>query len=242
MADDIKTGLEELAKDAVSGAGAEGKVAESQQGTPAATDETKGGESSNGAWITSLPQDLREGVDASKYGSMADYLRDLKARAEGKDAHDEKAFTEGWDNFVSEMKASGAMLPESIQSILKDSRIDAETAKKLSSAIAKYGMGEEEKRKASILGEMRDDVAKVWGESFDKNNDILKTGLRKFTKDHPEIMDRANKRGTVATPEFTWLLFEYSRLLQSQGREVNSPEGTPTPKEDEQNPFGLKNL
>ena len=242
MADDIKTGLEELAKDAVSGAGAEGKVAESQQGTPAATDETKGGESSNGAWITSLPQDLREGVDASKYGSMADYLRDLKARAEGKDAHDEKAFTEGWDRYLEEMKSSGEMLPDSIQKVLKESGVDADTAKKLSKAVSEYGESVTRSASEAARKEMSDFISTEWKGTFQENNEALKRGLTMFGKKHPELMRRANERGSIYTPEFVQLMVDYARYDEALNREHNSPEGNSTPKEDPDNPFGLKNL
>ena len=239
MADEVKTGLEELAKESVSGAGTEGKVAESQQGTASATGE----QASKRSWVTSLPQDLRDGVDESKYGSMGDYIRDLKARADRSD-RDEKAFTDGWDSFSEEMRNKNLAdaLPESVTAVLKDSGVDAGTARKIYDALFQFGTEQMEKQKADSEAEMREFIRTKWGAEFQKNNEAVKRGLRYFGKDHPELMLKAEQRKSIYTPEFAQLLADYSRLRDRMQGESIAPEGNPAKKENDDNPYGLKNM
>ena len=235
MADEMKSGLEELAKGNVqNGAGSEGKGGISQPGA---------GESqqSKGTWITALPEDLRKGVDAEKYANINEYVRDLQNRLNGS-VRDEKAFTEGWDNYLEEMKASGEMLPEGIQSVLKESGIDAETAKKLSKAVADYSTEELKKGREAARAEMSEFITTEWKDRFDENNESLKRGLRLFGKNHPKLAEKANRRGSIYTPEFAQILVDYANLDSAVNREQHAPEGTSVPQGDPSNPYGLKNI
>lgn len=235
MADEMKSGLEELAKGIVqNGEGSDGKDGMSQ---PGAGDTQQ----SKGTWITTLPEDLRKGVEAEKYASLNEYVRDLQQRLNGS-VRDEKAFTEGWDRYLEEMKSSGEMLPDSIQKVLKESGVDADTAKKLSKAVSEYGESVTRSASDAARKEMSDFISTEWKGTFQENNEALKRGLTMFGKKHPELMRRANERGSIYTPEFVQLMVDYARYDEALNREHNSPEGNSTPKEDPDNPFGLKNL
>lgn len=235
MADETKSGLEDLVKGNVqNGAGSDGKDGGSQPGT-------EGTQSSKGTWITSLPEDLRKGVEAEKYASLNEYVRDLQQRLNGS-VRDDKAFTEGWDSYIEEMKSSGDMLPDSIQQVLKESRIDADTARKLMKAVSEYGAETVRNSRDAARNEMKDFIGKEWGSSFDENNEALKYGLRLFGKNHPDLAMKANRRGSIFTPEFAQILVDYAKLDRAVNREHNAPEGTPSPKTDPDNPFGLKHI
>ena len=235
MADDMKSGLEELAKGTVqNGAGSEGKGGISQPGA---------GESqqSKGTWITALPEDLRKGVDAEKYANINEYVRDLQPRVNGI-VRDEQAFTEGWDSYLEEMKTSGEMLPESIQKVLKESGVDAETARKLSKAVGEYSASAMQGARDAARREMSEFLSTEWKGVFQKNNETLKEGLKIFGRKHPELMKKANERGSIYTPEFVQLMVDYAQLEKAINKEQHSPEGTPEPQEDASNPYGLKNI
>lgn len=235
MADETKSGLEELAKGIVqNGAGAEGKDGGSQPGTGEA-------QSSKGTWITVLPEDLRKGVEADKYANLNEYVRDLQSRANGS-VRDEKAFTEGWDSYLEEMRSSGEMLPESIQKVLKESGVDADIARKLTKAVAEYSRESLEKGAKAAKAEMSEFIGTEWKGTFDENNEALKKGLKLFGKNHPGLWQKASQRGSIFTPEFAQLLVDYAKLDAVVNREHNSPEGSAAPKEDPRNPFGLKNI
>ena len=232
MADIDKTGLEELANDNVQpGAGAETNVAGGQQGAGES-------QSSKGAWINMLPADLRAGVEVEKYAGFAEYIKDLRARAEGKDAHDEKAFTEGWDGYMREMRESGMDLPESITSAMREAKVPAESAKRIYKAISEYGSEQEKKASEGIKMEMARYMKEIWGDAFEANNALVISGLRLFGKDHPALIQKANARGAVYFPEFTQLLVDYAKARGEQ----RAPEGTPSKPADPDNPFGLKNI
>lgn len=235
MADETKSGLEDLVKGNVqNGAGSDGKDGGSQPGTD-------GNQSSKGTWITALPEDIRKGIEAEKYANLNEYVRDLQKAAAGS-VHDDKAFTEGWDSYIEEMKSSGDMLPDSIQQVLKESHVDADTAKKLMKAVSDYGLETMKNSQNAARNEMKDFIGKEWGNSFDENNEALKYGLRLFGKNHPDLAMKANKRGSIFTPEFAQILVDYAKLDRAVNREHNAPEGTPSPKTDPDNPFGLKHI
>ena len=236
MADEAKSGLEELAKGTTveNGAGSERKDGVGQPGTGSS-------QPSKGAWITVLPEDLRKGVKAEDYGSLNEYVRDLQSKVDGS-ARDEKAFTEGWDAYIEEMRSSGEALPEKIRDLLKESKVDAEVAKKLQAAISDYGKENEGKEREARLSEMQEFIGSEWKGRFEANNEILKKGLRIFGKAHPELARTANDRGSVFTPEFAQLLVDYAEAYSALHKEEISPEGGNTPKEDASNPYGLKNI
>ena len=236
MADDTKSGLEGLMKDDVqNGVNPEGKDSGSQPGPDSSSQVSKG------TWITVLPEYLRKGVEADKYANLNEYIRDLQSKVNGS-VHDDKAFTEGWDKYVEEMKTSGEMLPESIQTVLKESKVDAETAKKLSKAVSEYGADTLKKSADAAKNEMRDFLNTEWKGKFEENNEVLKQGLKLFGKNHPALMDKANRRGSVFTPEFVQLMVDYANLDKALNRDRNSQEGGNAPKQDASNPFGLKNI
>ena len=236
MADETKSGLEELAKGIVqNGTGADGKDGGSQPGT-------EGTQSSKGTWITVLPEDLRKGVEAEKYANLNEYVRDLQSKVSGGSVRDEKAFTEGWDNYLEEMKTSGEMLPESIQTVLRESKVDADTARKLSKAVAEYNADATKKGAEAAKAEMREFLSTEWKDTFDENNEALKKGMMAFGKKHPELWKKASLRGSIFTPEFAQLLVDYAKLDTAVNKEHNSPEGSATPQGDPRNPYGLKNI
>lgn len=232
MADIDKTGLEELANDTVQpGATTETNVADGQQGTG-------DNQSSKGAWINMLPADLRAGVEVEKYASFGEYIKDLRARAEGKDAHDDKAFTEGWEGYMRELKESGTDLPEPITAAMREANVPAESAKKIYKAISEYGAAQEKKASDGIKMEMARYMKESWGDSFEANNALVIAGLRLFGKDHPALIQKANARGAIYFPEFAQLLMDYAKARGEQ----RAPEGTPSKPADTDNPFGLKNI
>lgn len=235
MADETKSGLEELAKESVpNGAGAEGKGGESQPGAGTT-------QQSKGTWISVLPEDLRKGVEAEKYANLNEYVRDLQAKANGS-VRDEQAFTEGWDRYVEEMKSSGMGIPEGIQGVLKESGVDADTAKKLMKAFAEHGSAELERSRNAAKEEMKGFLDTEWKGAFEQNNEILKKGIRLFGTNHPELMRKASERGSMYTPEFVQLLVDYARMSQAANKEASAPEGTPASASDSGNRFGLKNI
>ena len=105
MADETKSGLEELAKgiDVQNGAGTDWKDGVNQPG--AGTNE---GQQSKGTWISVLPESLRKGVEAEKYANLNEYIQDLQTRANGA-VRDDQAFTDGWNRYVEEMESSGTI-------------------------------------------------------------------------------------------------------------------------------------
>lgn len=236
MADINETGLEGIVNDSVQpGSGSATNVEGGQQGTG------NQGQPGKGAWINMLPADLRAGVDVDKYESFGEYIKDLRDKAEGKNARDEKAFTESWDSYVAEMQSSGAMLPESIQGILKDAKVSADVARKLSSAVAEFGAGELAKAEESRRAEMTEYVNSAWKGSFKQNNELCKKALSEFGRKHPDLIRKVNDRKTILFPEFSQLLVDYATLLASSKRETSAPEGTPSAAggTDSNNPFGL---
>lgn len=235
MADESKSGLEELVKDDVQdGAGADGKMAQGQPGSGEA-------QRSKGTWITALPAELREGIEAEKYASLGEYVKDLQTRAAGKTVRDEKAFTESWDEYVKEMEASGSMIPEGIRKAMQESHVDAEAARRISQAVSEYGKATMEEASRQRIAEMGSYIKQNW-KDFNENNELVKRGMRAFGKAHPDLAAKAVERKSIQIPEYAQLLVDYARLLERTGAEKTTPEGTPAPKEDRDNPFGLKNI
>ena len=240
MADETKSGLEELAKgiDVQNGAGTDGKDGVNQPGAG-----TKEGQQSKGTWISVLPESLRKGVEAEKYANLNEYIQDLQTRANGA-VRDDQAFTDGWNRYVEEMESSGTMLPETIQNALKDAKVDAESARKITKAIAEYGSAALQKSEEALKLEMAEYIKANWKDSFEEKNALVKKGISAFSEKHPELARKAAERKGIYSPEFAQLLADYGEALSSgSGRkEVNVPEGGSAPKEDKDNPFGLKHF
>lgn len=229
--EEMKTGLEDLAKGGVpNGEGDQAKTGGSSEGSG---DSQK----SKSGWITALPEDLRKGVDAEKYASMAEYIRDLQNAAAEK-TRDKELFEKNWDSFVDEAKASGAGLPEAVVEALRGSDIPAEAAAKAIKALANHGNAIVADRKKRLT----EYVQKEWGADFDERNSTLKRGMAAFDKAHPGMLEEAQSSGLMFSVPFVQLLVDYASYAAPREREHQSPEGMPKPPEDADNPYGLRNI
>ena len=235
MADESKSGLEALVKDDVqNGASTDGKMAQDQPGSGEA-------QRSKGTWITALPAELREGIEAEKYASLGEYVKDLQTRAAGNTVHDNQAFEEGWDRYVEEMRSAGTMLPEEIRNVLKEAKVDAESARKITKAVADYGQAALQESEEAQKQEMAEYIRAHWKDSFNTYNEYVKKGVQTFGKKHPELAQKAAERRSIYSPEFAQLLADYGALL-GRSAEQTAPEGSSVPKGDSTNPFGLKHI
>lgn len=232
MEEITKSGLEDLEKgtDVQNGSGDATKAGGASGGSGTEPQ-------SNGAWISALPKEMREGVKAEEYANLNEYIKSLQEAVRAS-AREESVDTEKWDSFIGELEESGAGIPEPILKAFRDGKVPADAAKGVMKAMNEYGLSVIDRQRQELAAY----VAESWKGKFQEMNEKMKDGMRIFAKSHPEMLKEAQDTGLLFSKPYVTLLIELAEQGRGTPREKSSPEGTPTPKEDPDNPFGLRNL
>ena len=196
-------------------------------------------------WLTMLPKELRDGVDASKYSSLAEYIKDLRdhRQAEEDDATKEQMESE-WETLISDADGSEstdeekALNKELIEGLRKDG-VKAKDVRKTLSAYASATKRLEESKAKKAEEDLKAFIDGSWGQNAKANFEDAKRGLKVIAGENREILQRAQKEGVTNSPAF----IEVCRMLGARTKEsavLPTSGGSPQKgKVDPMNPFGF---
>ena len=202
-------------------------------------------DSPSDGWLTSLPKELRDGVDTTRYSSLAEYIKDLRAnqKTEPDDATKQKLEDE-WENLLGEAKKD---IPDGFDSTVYDSLIqslkadgvDVVSAKKTLEAFSNVNRKEAERLLKKKDEDLSSYVANKWGTKAKDNMADAKKGLQVIFGEDREILQRVQATGLSKDPAF----LEVCRMLGTRSKEGtidSTKSGGQEQKRDPWNPLGLK--
>ena len=202
-------------------------------------------DSQDGGWITSLPKELRSGVDSTKYSSLGDYIKDLRANQKDgeKDAVTKEKVEEEWNLLLGEAKKdvpSGfdSSVYDSIVENLKKDGVDVASARKTLDAFSKVNGEQIEKLKKAKEESLSKYVSEKWGANAKENLAEAKRGLEVIFGENKELIKSAQDSGLANEPAF----LEVCKLLGRNVKEgtIGTPKSTTGRKtSDPLNPLGL---
>ena len=191
-------------------------------------------DSNNSGWITALPQRLREGVKAEEYSDLHDYISKLQAAANTAKL-DEKAFSEGWDEFEKSQGDDRERLG-SLNKIFKDSKVPAKVADEVYKAVEATIKSDTEKAVADAKARSIDLIVRSFGENTESRMELANKGLASFMSSHPVLNEHVRTSGVYKDPAFLALLAEYQEAVG----ERQSPRGNaPAPMQNANDPYGI---
>lgn len=195
-------------------------------------------------WLTSLPKELRDGVDTVKYKNLAEYIKDLRAnqKTEPDDATKQK-MEEEWTSLLGEAKKDvpegfDSTVYESLIQNLKADGVDVVSAKKTLEAFSTANRKEAERLIQKKNEELTKYVTDKWGAEAKANMADAKKGLQVIFGENREILQRAQSTGLSKDPTF----LEVCRMLGQRSKEgtIGTSGGeTREQKVDALNPLGL---
>lgn len=201
-------------------------------------------DSKDEGWITSLPKELRDGVDPEKYSSLAEYIKDLRDHQEKVEDDVTKAkVEEEWTSLLGEAKKDvpvgfDASVYDSIVEDLKKDGVDVTSARKTLEAFNRANGEQVEKLKKAKDETLSKYVSQKWGASAKEYMDEAKKGLQVIFGEDKELLRTAQETGLSREPAF----LEVCKLLGRQTKEgtigTNRSESQEK-KVDALNPLGL---
>lgn len=199
-------------------------------------------DSQDGGWITSLPKELRSGVDSTKYSSLGDYIKDLRANQKDGET-DAVTKEEEWNTLLGEAKKgvpSGfdAGAYDSIVEELKKDGVDAVSARKTLEAFSRVNGEQVEKMKKAKDETLSKYVTEKWGANAKEYIGEAKKGLQVIFGENKELIKSAQDSGLTKDPTF----LEVCKLLGRSTKEgtIDTPKGATNKKtSDPLNPLGL---
>lgn len=202
-------------------------------------------DSQDGGWITSLPKELRSGVDSTKYSSLGDYIKDLRANQKDgeKDAVTKEKVEEEWNTLLGEAKKDvprgfDAGAYDSIVEELKKDGVDAISARKTLEAFSRVNGEQVEKMKKAKDETLSKYVAEKWGANAKEYIGEAKKGLQVIFGENKELIRSAQESGLTKDPTF----LEVCKLLGRTTKEgvIDTPKVATNKKtSDPLNPLGL---
>lgn len=202
-------------------------------------------DSKGDGWLTMLPKELRDGVDASKYSSLGEYIKDLRdhQQTDVPVATNEEVESE-WETLISDTNGEGATEDEKainreVLEGLKKDGVNAKDARKTLTAYAEAIKKASEKKAEADDKALRDYIGKAWGDDSKAKFEDAKRGLQTIALENREILKMAKEAGITNNPAF----IEACRMLGSRSKEsvVTPTAGGSSQKNkvDPMNPFGF---
>ena len=199
---------------------------------------------SNGAgWLTSLPKELRDGVDTTKYSNLAEYIKDLKGNQKEAPATQEE-IEEKWSKLFSDASddSSSPADVESIKELLNDLKADgvgADDARKMLTIYGNTAKKLTERKASEDEKAFADYIDKNWSGNSKKFFDDATRGLQVIADENVDILKTARDQGLTKNPAF----MEICRMLGSRTSESNlskESRGGKTDNFDPRNPLGFE--
>lgn len=201
-------------------------------------------DSKDEGWITSLPKELRDGVDPQKYSSLSEYIKDLREHQEKVDDDVTKqAVEEEWASLLGDAKKDvpagfDVSVYDSIVEELKKDGVDVKSARKTLEAFSRANGEQVEKIKKAKDESLSKYVQEKWGADAKEYMDEAKKGLQVIFGENRELIRTAKETGLSREPAF----LEVCKLLGRQTKEgtigTNKSESQEK-KIDALNPLGL---
>lgn len=202
-------------------------------------------DSQDGGWITSLPKELRAGVDSTKYSSLGDYIKDLRANQKDGDTSTvtKEKVEEEWSALLGEAKKDvpsgfdGDAYDSIVESLKKDG-VDVVSARKTLEAFSRVNGEQVEKMKKAKDETLSKYVTEKWGANAKEYLGEAKKGLQVIFGENKELIRSAQESGLSKDPAF----LEVCKLLGRTVKEgtIETPKNTSNKKtSDPLNPLGL---
>lgn len=175
---------------------------------------------SNGAgWLTSLPKELRDGVDTTKYSNLAEYIKDLRDNQKEAPATNEE-IEEEWAKLFTDARndSSSPADVESIKELLDDLKADgvgAEDARKMLTIYGNTAKKLTERKASENEKAFADYIDKNWGDNSKKFFDEATRGLEVIAQENVDVLKTARDQGLTKNPAF----MEICRMLGSRTSE-----------------------
>lgn len=172
-------------------------------------------------WITSLPKELRDGVDPQKYSSLSEYIKDLREHQEKvEDDVTKQKVEEEWTSLLGEAKKDvpngfDASVYDSIVEELKKDGVDVKSAKKTLEAFSRANGEQVEKMQKAKDETLSKYVSEKWGANAREYMDEAKKGLQVIFGENKELIRTAKETGLSREPAF----LEVCKLLGRQTKE-----------------------
>lgn len=201
-------------------------------------------DSKGDGWLTSLPKELRDGVDTTRYSSLAEYIKDLRANQKTEpDETAKKKMEDEWTNLLGEAKKD---VPEGFDSSVYDSLIqnlkaegvDVVSAKKTLEAFSDVNRKEAERLLKKKDDDLSSYVADKWGTKAKDNMADAKKGLQVIFGENREVLQRARATGLSKDPAF----LEVCRMLGSRSKEGTIDSTKSSGAEQKRDPWNPLNL
>lgn len=201
-------------------------------------------DSKDEGWITSLPKELRDGVDPKKYSSLSEYIKDLREHQEkANDDVTKQAVEEEWATLLGDAKKDvptgfDASVYDSIVEELKKDGVDVKSARKTLEAFSRANGEQVEKLKKVKDETLSKYVQEKWGADAKESMGEAMKGLEVIFGENRELIRTAKETGLTREPAF----LEVCKLLGRQTKEGTI--GTNKSKSQEKkvdalNPLGL---
>lgn len=199
-----------------------------------------------GDWRTSLPTELRDGIDTEKYHSVAEYIKGLKDEAK-KAREPEPEPNEAWDSLTAELGAGsiadGELLDKSVLDSLKESGLSTKQAKaayKAMQANVEKATGAKAQEFSEGLRAYQRSMAGDDAEKLKGFKATVKRGIDAASRNNPELFIKGKNDNVFLHPTVANLLF----MIGQQEMEGNSPAGYGKHPDESgvsaDNPFGLR--
>ena len=201
-------------------------------------------DSKDEGWITSLPKELRDGVDPKKYSSLSEYIKDLREHQEKvSDDVTKQAVEEEWATLLGDAKKDvptgfDASVYDLIVEELKKDGVDVKSARKTLEAFSRANGEQVEKLKKVKDETLSKYVQEKWGADAKESMGEAMKGLEVIFGENRELIRTAKETGLTREPAF----LEVCKLLGRQTKEGTI--GTNKSKSQEKkvdalNPLGL---
>lgn len=193
-------------------------------------------------WLTSLPKELRDGVDPARYSSLAEYIKDL--RANQKDApvseeEAEKSWKELRDGVSEGSSDADSDMMNSLLDSMRASGITAEIAKSVFDSYGESARKLVEKKQKDAQDALANYIGTKWGEKKDSYFSLAQKGLKVIADADVDILRNAKESGLTKDPAF----LEVCRMLGERTSEHHMTETTRNqtgPKFNPMNPLGYE--
>lgn len=193
---------------------------------------------SNGGWLTMLPKELRDGVDASKYSSLGEYIKDLREHQQKADDSDTKEEMDSeWEKMLSDSISEGESesARDSFRKVLdalKAEGVRAKDARRTielyDEAVTKANQENARKRTERFESYVRDN----WKDDAKANFDEAKRGLAEIANVDKELLKTAKAEGLTESPAF----LEVCRILGQRTSEAGVTVGSKSAKRSDYDP------
>ena len=193
---------------------------------------------SNGGWLTMLPKELRDGVDASKYSSLGEYIKDLKEHQQKvEETVTKEELDSEWEKLLSDSVSEGDSVSarKAFKDVLDKLKAEGVRAKDAKRTIELYdeAVAESAKEAVRTRSEMFEKyVRENWGADAKANFDEAKRGLEEIANVDRGLLKTAKDNGLTESPAF----LEVCRILGKRTSETGITKGSSSARRNDFDP------